>query len=31
VDNMGGRVEKFRNRFGKTKAAVAPAAEAAAE
>jgi len=29
VDNMGGRVERFRNRFGKTKAAeaAAPAAE----
>ncbi|WP_394790382.1 50S ribosomal protein L31, partial [Rhodoferax sp.] len=26
VDNMGGRVERFRNRFGKTTAAAAPAA-----
>ena len=31
VDNMGGRVERFRNRFGKTTAAAAaPAATAAA-
>ena len=30
VDNMGGRVERFRNRFGKTTAAAA-APEAAAE
>ena len=29
VDNMGGRVERFRNRFGKTKAVATP--EAAAE
>jgi large subunit ribosomal protein L31 len=27
VDNMGGRVERFRNRFGKTKAATPAAAE----
>jgi large subunit ribosomal protein L31 len=34
VDNMGGRVERFRNRFGKTTttaAAAAPAAAKAAE
>ena len=29
VDNMGGRVERFRNRFGKTKAAEAEAPAAA--
>ena len=31
VDNMGGRVERFRNRFGKTTAAAAAAPVAAAE
>lgn len=31
VDNMGGRVERFRNRFGKTTAKEAAAAPVAAE
>jgi len=31
VDNMGGRVEKFRNRFGKTTAAAKEAAPEAAK
>jgi large subunit ribosomal protein L31 len=31
VDNMGGRVEKFRNRFGKTAAAAKEAAPEAAK
>jgi ribosomal protein L31 len=31
VDNMGGRVERFRNRFGKTMVTAAPAATTTAE